>query len=44
VFEGPRERVESLVSWCRRGPSGAAVEDVETSWEEPTGLDGFEAR
>ena len=41
VFEGPRERVESMVDWCRRGPRGARVEDVEASWEEPEGLDGF---
>ena len=36
VFEGPRERVESMVGWCRRGPSGARVDDVETYSEEPT--------
>ena len=41
VFEGPAERVESLVAWCRRGPAGAAVEDVETVWEEPCGEQGF---
>jgi acylphosphatase len=44
VLEGPRERVESLVSWCSRGPRGAVVEDVEVTWEEPTGLRGFEVR
>jgi acylphosphatase len=42
VLEGPRDRVESAVSWCGRGPPGALVEDVEVSWEEPTGLHGFE--
>ena len=42
VFEGPAERVESVVSWCRRGPAGAEVEDVEVFSEEPTGLAGFE--
>ena len=41
VFEGPRERVKSIVRWCARGPSGAAVENVETNWEEPSGEDGF---
>jgi acylphosphatase len=35
VFEGDRERVESMVEWCRRGPSHAAVDDVDVSWEEP---------
>jgi acylphosphatase len=40
VFEGERERVESMVDWCRRGPRGAEVEDVEVEWEEPQGRDG----
>jgi acylphosphatase len=37
VFEGPDERVESLVAWCRRGPAGARVDDVAVTWEEPRG-------
>jgi acylphosphatase len=41
VFEGDRERVESMVEWCRRGPSGALVEDVEVTWAEPQGEAGF---
>ena len=41
AFEGPRNRVESMVEWCRRGPRGARVEDVEVTWEEPEGLSGF---
>jgi acylphosphatase len=44
VFEGPGERVESLVAWCRRGPAGADVESVETAWEEPRGEHGFGVR
>jgi acylphosphatase len=42
VFEGPRELVESMVEWCRRGPRGARVEAVETAWEDPEGLVGFQ--
>jgi acylphosphatase len=42
VFEGRRELVESMVEWCRRGPSGARVEAVETVWEDPEGLVGFQ--
>ena len=41
VFEGERERVESMVAWCARGPSGALVDEVETFWEEPCGERGF---
>ena len=44
VFEGDEERVASMVDWCRRGPSGARVEDVEVEPEEPTGESGFDVR
>jgi acylphosphatase len=44
VFEGEEERVESMVSWCRRGPSGANVETVEVEWSEPEGAQGFSIR
>jgi len=44
VVEGPRARVESILVWCRRGPRGAVVEEVETAWEDPAGLGGFEIR
>ena len=37
VAEGSREQVEALVGWCHEGPPGAAVSDVEVSWEEPSG-------
>lgn len=37
TFEGDRDRVESMVEWCRRGPAHAHVENVEVAWEEPTG-------
>jgi acylphosphatase len=35
VFEGDDVRVESMVAWCRRGPAGARVDDVDVVWEEP---------
>ena len=41
VFEGADERVESMVDWCRRGPGGARVEEVEVAWTEPEGEEGF---
>jgi acylphosphatase len=41
VFEGERERVESMVEWCRRGPSLAQVEDVDVAWERPAGEKRF---
>ena len=44
LFEGPRERVESMILWCAKGPSGAVIEAVETEWEEPQGANGFAVR
>ena len=34
LFEGEPERVDSMVEWCRRGPSGAHVTEVEVFEEE----------
>jgi acylphosphatase len=41
VFEGPQDRVESMVEWCRRGPVGAHVERVDELPESPRGERGF---
>jgi acylphosphatase len=41
VFEGQRDRVDSMLEWCRRGPTHAQVEDVDVAWEEPQGDSGF---
>jgi acylphosphatase len=44
VFEGPAAEVAQAVAWCRRGPIGAWVEDIETRPEQQTGEGGFHAR
>jgi acylphosphatase len=44
VFEGERERIESMLGWCRRGPALAHVDDIEVEWEPPQGDVGFAAR
>jgi acylphosphatase len=33
VFEGEKEQVEKLIEFCRRGPPGARVTNVEVVWE-----------
>jgi acylphosphatase len=43
-FEGPADRVEALLAWCRQGPPRARVDEVRTTDAEPTGIDGFSAR
>ncbi len=44
VFQGDRDRVDSMIAWCRRGPAAAHVEDVEVAWTEPGDERGFATR
>jgi acylphosphatase len=37
VFEGETKKVEEIIGWCHRGPSGAKVNKVDIAWEAPTG-------
>jgi acylphosphatase len=41
VFEGRPTDVEALVEFCRHGPRGADVDEVEVVPESPEGLAGF---
>lgn len=45
VFEGEEEAVKELIEFCRRGPRGARITYVETTWESYTGkFENFEIR
>ena len=45
LFEGPSEKVEEIVRWCKEGPQRASVENVDTDFESAGGdLEGFEVR
>ena len=44
VFEGDAAAVDALVEFCRRGPRGSEVTDVEVEEVAPAGLTGFEVR
>ena len=44
VLEGPADRVERLVAFCREGPRGAWVDRVEVLEESPEGPSGFVIR
>jgi acylphosphatase len=34
VAEGPRECLEEMLLWCRKGPRFARVDAVDVDWEE----------
>jgi len=45
VFEGEEKSVKELIEFCRRGPPGARVTDVDIIWENYTGeFRNFEVR
>jgi len=33
VFEGEKEAVEALIDFCKHGPSGARVTNINLRWE-----------
>jgi acylphosphatase len=37
--EGPEDRIEQLIAWCRRGPPAARVTDVAVDWRDSTRAD-----
>ena len=37
VFEGEKDDVQTLIAFCKRGPSGARVTNLDVTWETYTG-------
>jgi acylphosphatase len=37
IFEGKKADVEQLVDFCRRGPPGARVTEIDVQWETYNG-------
>ncbi|MFC6976100.1 acylphosphatase [Halomicroarcula sp. GCM10025709] len=44
VFEGSEDDIEAMLDFCHEGSKRANVTDVEVTYEDPEGLDGFEVR
>ncbi len=45
VFEGPKNRIDELISWCQKHQPYAKVDDIEINWEEyQNEFDDFEIR
>ena len=36
ITEGPKEKIEQLIQWCHKGPSGARVDGIEIEWDNAT--------
>lgn len=36
LAQGPKDKLEEFVAWCKKGPPSASVEDVEVSWSRET--------
>jgi acylphosphatase len=34
LAEGPEDRLNDLLNWCRRGSPGARVIDLQATWED----------
>jgi acylphosphatase len=37
VAEGRRQDIDDLIAWCRHGPRGAEVVNVQAEWREFSG-------
>jgi acylphosphatase len=45
VVEGDEATVERMIEWCRQGPAGAAVSEIERTLTEASGeFEAFEIR
>lgn len=44
VFEGPKDKLNQIIVWCRSGPAAADVKSVEVVWEESEKIKGFEIK
>ena len=37
IAEGEEQALARMIEWCRKGPPGARIEEVEVTWAEATG-------
>ncbi|MCK4497117.1 MAG: acylphosphatase [Candidatus Aenigmarchaeota archaeon] len=45
LFEGNKDEIEELLEFCKEGPAGANVNNIEVKWEKSTsGFRDFEIR
>ena len=34
IAQGEKEKIEKLISWCKKGSPGAKVSDLKVEWQE----------
>lgn len=45
LFEGDKDQIKEMIEFCRQGPPGARVGDVQLEWQEYNGgFSDFEIR
>lgn len=45
VFEGEKQNIEKMISFCKEGPSAAKVKDIDVNWETyKNEFEGFNIR
>ena len=45
LAQGEKEKIEKLITWCKKGPPGARVSDVKIEWSNQSDdLSNFEIR
>jgi acylphosphatase len=37
VFEGDKEKIKKIIEFCKKGPPGAIVENLDVKWEKYNG-------
>jgi acylphosphatase len=45
VFEGDKEKIDDVLVFCKEGPPGSRIDNLEVKWEKPTSsFNGFEIK
>ena len=42
ILQGPKDKVEQLITWCKEGIPAAQVSSIEVTWQESRNFDSFE--
>ena len=37
IAQGPKDKVNAFIKWCKKGPPFAAVDEIKIEWQNATG-------